>query len=199
MNLARFGSWALDNGIVATPKGSFGGECVSLVQQMLDQVIGIPFQGRGNAKDWEYNTDVLSHFNKLPVGTPLIPGDILVYGKPYGYDPKTNQYFGHVGIIDVNGNYLDQNGIKSRRVAYKSNPFGGYRCILRSKTPFELRDKVGFLVGQRVTLQGFATNYATGQFIPVSVRNKIYTIAQVEKGKVLLKEIMSWVLNQDIR
>lgn len=56
-----------------------------------------------------------------------------------------------------------------------------------------------FRVGQRVTLQGFATNYATGQFIPVSRRNKVYTIMQVSQGKVLLKEIMSWVLNQDIR
>jgi len=56
-----------------------------------------------------------------------------------------------------------------------------------------------FKVGQRVTLQGFATQYATGQNIPVSVRNKQYTILQVGTGKVLLKEIMSWVLNQDIR
>ena len=85
MNLKDFQSWALSQGSVANPAPNYKykGECVSLIQQLLYQVLGIPFKARGNAKDWATNSDVLAHFNKLSVGTSLKAGDILVYGSNY--------------------------------------------------------------------------------------------------------------------
>ena len=52
--------------------------------------------------------------------------------------------------------------------------------------------------GAKVRLKLNATHYATGEKIPNSVKNKIYTILQVGNGRVLLKELYSWVYNSDL-
>jgi N-acetylmuramoyl-L-alanine amidase CwlA len=61
-------------------------------------------------------------------------------------------------------------------------------------------------VGSTVTLQSHASKYQTGQSIPASVKNKKYTVMQIKnvsqsksKKAYLLKEIMSWVLEQDVQ
>lgn len=53
--------------------------------------------------------------------------------------------------------------------------------------------------GSRVKLKGSATNYATGERIPSSIKNKTYTIQQVGKDRVLLQEILSWVFTKDVQ
>ena len=53
-------------------------------------------------------------------------------------------------------------------------------------------------VGGTVTLSANATNYATGQKIPNCYKNRNYTIMQVGNGKVLLKELYSWVYTKDL-
>lgn len=137
MNLKEFGSWAISEGSVANPPPNYKykGECVSLIQQLLYLVLGIPFKARGNAKDWATNPDVLNYFNKLSASTSLQKGDILVYGSNYGGG------YGHLGFIDANGKYFDQNGINKKRVGYQDTPFTGYICILRSKTPMKIDDE----------------------------------------------------------
>ena len=62
-----------------------------------------------------------------------------------------------------------------------------------------------FSVGQKATLQTHASHYQTGQKIPTWAKNKSYTIKQVKsvnqsnsKKAYLLKEISSWVLEQDL-
>jgi hypothetical protein len=138
MNLREFGSWGLAEGQVTNPapNGNYLGECVSLIQQLLDKVMGISFEPRGNAKDWLTHPNVLKYFNVLPITTPLQPGDIIVYGSNYGGG------YGHIGLIDANGNYYDQNGILSRRIAWRAIPFKGYKGILRCKTTFDIGDPV---------------------------------------------------------
>jgi len=53
-------------------------------------------------------------------------------------------------------------------------------------------------VGNKVTLSANATNYATGQKIPNCYKNRNYTIMQIGNGKVLLKELYSWVYTKDL-
>lgn len=53
-------------------------------------------------------------------------------------------------------------------------------------------------IGSIVTLSSNATNYATGQVIPNCYKNRNYTIMQVGNGKVLLKELYSWIYNKDL-
>ncbi len=136
MNLKEFGDWALREVSVANPPPNYKykGECVSLIQQLLYRVLNIPFKARGNAKDWATNADVLKYFNKLSSDTRLKKGDILVYGSNYGGG------YGHLGFIDANGKYFDQNGINLRKVGYRDNPFNGYICVLRSKENMRIDD-----------------------------------------------------------
>ena len=51
----------------------------------------------------------------------------MVYGANYGGG------YGHIGLIDVNMKWFDQNGVKKLAVSYKDKPFSGYVCILRPK------------------------------------------------------------------
>jgi N-acetylmuramoyl-L-alanine amidase len=55
-----------------------------------------------------------------------------------------------------------------------------------------------FKVGDKVKIKSSATHYATGQTIPNWVKGQTYTIKQVESGRVLLKEIVSWVYKIDV-
>ncbi|MGC6768622.1 peptidoglycan amidohydrolase family protein [Enterococcus sp. LJL128] len=62
-----------------------------------------------------------------------------------------------------------------------------------------------FSVGQQVKLLNHATQYQTRERIPVWVKNRTYTIQQEKKvtqsnskKAYLLKEIQSWVLEQDL-
>ena len=52
--------------------------------------------------------------------------------------------------------------------------------------------------GSTVILSSSATNYATGQKIPSCYKNRKYTIMEVGNGKVLLKELYSWVYTKDL-
>ncbi len=134
MNLKEFCNWALSKVSVANPAPNYKykGQCVSLIQQLLYQVLNIPFTARGNAKDWATNGDVLSHFNKLSSNTPLQAGDILVYGSNFGGG------YGHLGFIGYDGRYYDQNGIKSLAVGVMDRPYNGYICVLRSKKAMDI-------------------------------------------------------------
>ncbi len=53
-------------------------------------------------------------------------------------------------------------------------------------------------VGSKVKINSSATKYSTGQAIPDWVKGKTYTVQQVGSGKVLLKEIVSWVNTSDV-
>lgn len=53
-------------------------------------------------------------------------------------------------------------------------------------------------VGDKVTLKTSAKKYATGETIPAEYKGKKYTVMQVGSGKVLLKELYSWVKTSDV-
>lgn len=136
MNLREFQNWAISQGQVANPEPNYKylGQCVSLIQQYLYNVFNIPFKAHGNAKDWAYN--VPNSFDKLPVGTNLQRGDILVYGANYGGG------YGHIGIIDAESKFLDQNGVRALHVGVRDNPFNGYVCVLRHQGGVDCGDPV---------------------------------------------------------
>ena len=52
--------------------------------------------------------------------------------------------------------------------------------------------------GAKVKIKSSARTYATGENIPASIKGKTYTVQQVGNGRVLLKEIMSWVRTPDV-
>lgn len=129
MSLQSFREWAFAQGQVANPGGSYPGQCVSLPQQYLDQVFGIPYAPRGNAKDFVPPT-----FTKYPANIARLPGDIVRYGSNYGGG------YGHIGMIDDNGNWMDQNGVVSMHVGGRSTPFGGIESVWRPTQGFDVKN-----------------------------------------------------------
>lgn len=149
MTLAEFETWALKQGSVANPapNNKYKGQCVSLIQQYLYKVFGKSFKAYGNAKDWATNYPT-SYFAKKSKSVALQPGDVLVYGPNYGGG------YGHIAMIDAEGKFLDQNGVKKLAVGTRSKPFAGYVCVLRPKN----QDKLGlstsrYKVGTTYTTQ----------------------------------------------
>lgn len=147
MNLQEFGDWGLKQKSVANPapNNKYKGHCVSLIQQYLYRVFGKSFKAYGNAKDWANNYPK-SYFTKLSKSTKLQPGDVLVYGKNYGGG------YGHIGLIDCNKKWYDQNGVKKKGIGYKDKPFSGYVCVLRPKNQDKLGLSGEYKVGSTYTL-----------------------------------------------
>lgn len=54
-----------------------------------------------------------------------------------------------------------------------------------------------FSVGDKVKITG--THYATGQKIPLWVKLKTHTVGRLNGSRILLKEIVSWVYDNDIK
>lgn len=148
MNLKEFGDWALVQGSVANPEPDnwFKGQCVSLIQQFLYKIFNKPFDAYGNAKDWAYNYPK-DYFKKLDNKVALQKGDVLVYGSNYGGG------YGHIGFIDANGKFFDQNGVKRLAVGYRDNPFTGYVCVLRpiNQAKLGLNEESTYKVGTTYT------------------------------------------------
>lgn len=125
MDLSQFKDWAISQGQVGNPNpnNTYLGQCVSLIQQYINKVYGIPWTPRGDAKDWSTNTNVLSYFDK--VSSPQA-GDIGVMGSDYGNG------FGHIFIYLTPNTILEQNG----RVPLKVSTGSAYNnpiAILRRK------------------------------------------------------------------
>lgn len=129
-SLNSFVNWAVARGRVGNPNGTYAGQCVSLVQQYLNQCYGIPYRARGNARSF-----VPPYFYRVS-GAPQ-PGDIVQYGRNYGGG------YGHIGLIGADGRFVDQNGTRRLHVAVRNTPFRGYvqlwrpnrRCALYDAAP----------------------------------------------------------------
>lgn len=197
MNLKEFENWSLNQGSVGNPtaEGSYKGECVSLVQQYLDKVHGIPFKARGNAKDWA--NIVIEGFNKYAPDNTLKPGDIVVYnwGK-----------YGHMAIITADGRSLEQNK-NGNRVITVGDVTPGYVMIHRPANIDLGIVTDNYNIGQVYTLkvdlkvrEGAGTNYRQknkNELTPNGQENAYnYTSAVLKTGtRVTLLE--KKVINND--
>lgn len=131
-SLESFTSWAIRAKQVSNPTvNTYPGQCVSLIQEYLSQVFGIPFAKRGNAKDFKPPT-----FQQLTSSTQRRPGDIIRYGKNYGGG------YGHIGYIDHLGRFVDQNGTAAMHVGVRLQPFGGINAVFRPTRGFQVKNIV---------------------------------------------------------
>lgn len=127
------------------------------------------------------------------------------------------------GTINLCVDICKRNGIKSlnytgdsRGNLTRHNMFQNTNCpgpYLQSKFPYiasEVNKRLNsnvrptsplssnIKVGDKVTVKKSATKYATGQNISAFVKGNTYTVDRVEKDRVLLKEIISWVKITDL-
>lgn len=132
-SLQQFREWAVAQGgnisnPTTDPKRKFPGQCVSLDQQYLNQVFGIPYAPRGHAKDFKPP-------NFTRVSGALRPGDILIYGSKFGGG------FGHTELIDDDGQALGQNRKGDKRVT-RGSVLPGYSAIYRPNAGFAVKTPV---------------------------------------------------------
>ncbi|MFS0657334.1 N-acetylmuramoyl-L-alanine amidase [Niallia alba] len=116
----------------------------------------------------------------------------------------------NLGLVDwMNANKMDSSYANREKLA-KQYGISGYKgtadqnikllekLTSGSKTSTKTTSSPTIKVEAKVTLKSSATKYATGESIPKSIKGKKYTIQQVGSGKVLLKEIYSWVKTSDL-
>ncbi|MBP1045084.1 hypothetical protein I6N96_02240 [Enterococcus sp. BWM-S5] len=160
------------------------------------------------------NTDSLfghleaNGWQKLPEVNGYIDakrGDIFIWGVR----GASGGAAGHTGIFTDKDNIIHcnygYNGITVNNHdqiwSYNNGPVNTIYRFLGSQTG----TTKGFSVGQKVKLLNHATHYQTREAVPTWAKNKTYTIQQIKnvsmansKKAYLLKEISSWVLEQDL-
>lgn len=172
--LQQFREWAEKQGSVGNPSGgSYKGECVSLIQQYINQLWGIPYVARGHAA---WYTPPSSHFKQMAANTKLKPGDIIRYGTNYGWG------YGHIGMIDDRGRYLDQNGVISRRVGNRATPFGDIRAVFRPTKAFTVKTPKPATSGRKAK-SGVAKVLATALNVRDGASTGAKVMAVYKKGQ----------------
>lgn len=129
------------NGVAVDFDKAFGVQCVDLFNYYNLEVvkggrIGTPITG--GARDlYEANNPVRDAlYQKLPAGTALQRGDVLVYGQPHGYGVVNGRgiYFGHVSIY-LGNNQVFQANANGQRYAAVGNLFtNGLLGVLRPRS-----------------------------------------------------------------
>lgn len=132
-SLEQFRQWAVaQGGGIGNPGvNTYKGECVSLIQQYLNQVFGVPYAARGHAKDFVPPT-----FKKVALSSKPQAGDILRYGSRFGGG------YGHIEMIDDTGSALGQNRNFNGRIT-RGAVLAGYSAIFRPTKAFNVKTPKG--------------------------------------------------------
>ena len=195
-------------------------------QEMLNQIMAYDFAINDLALYLDTHTDdekALCLHRKYCKEYRELTGETAQGTPNIVVDEKNNNTGRNIGdIVQINGVYTSSSSTKKLTPTTKSGMIT--RIIPGAKNPYLLNNgNIGWVndsciissgssqaqdnntnatpnisVGSTVTLSASATNYATGQKIPNSFKNRNYTIMQVGNGKVLLKELYSWVYTKDL-
>lgn len=155
----------------ATKPSSLKGQCVSLIQAYIKDCLEQPAKARGNAKDW-VNTYVSEGLGTI--AKDLKKGDILVWGKDYGYG------YGHIAIyVDQSIVYEQNRYTHDNRCAGYGKLEGKYTILRPNATLIEDEPKQEeFTKGNYITLEemnirtGAGINYAIKKVKDISVNGK---------------------------
>lgn len=170
MTLREFENWALAQKSVGNPgNNSYIGQCVSLVQQYLDKVHGIPFKARGNAKDWAVN--IIDGWSKLDKNTSLKAGDILVY---------TNGNYGHIIVVSADLKSLEQNHNFDKKVSLNSIR-KGYSCVLRNNKGVNVGNTQNTLLSlEEIAKEVIAGKWGNGATRVTTLNSAGYNYSEVQ-------------------
>lgn len=132
-SLQQFREWSVkQGGNIGNPStGSYKGQCVSLIQQYINQVFGVPYAARGHAKDFVPPT-----FKKIALNSALKPGDVMTYDARFGGG------YGHIEMIDDTGLALGQNRNFNGKVT-RGAVLKGYSALYRPTKPFTIKTSGG--------------------------------------------------------
>ncbi|WP_077704924.1 N-acetylmuramoyl-L-alanine amidase family protein [Virgibacillus dokdonensis] len=126
--------------------------------------------------------------------------------KPSKPNPNKGSYNGNSVVEYLNHKKIDSS-FRNRAKLAKLYGVKGYKGTASQNTELLNKLKKGkpvskpsksIKVGSKVYLSKGAKKYVTGENIPSSIKGKTYTVQQVKRNKVLLKEIYSWVYKSDV-
>lgn len=135
--------------------GSYPGQCVSLVQQYLDQCLDISYTPRGDAKDW-IRTIPAAGLGRISGEQPKF-GELVVWAKEGGG-------YGHIGVSLGNGKVFNQNDgfgghNGTARVIDMSIIKTPYTTITMNKKPSDMPTTGGGLIGKWNDSSNFGGRY----------------------------------------
>lgn len=178
-------------------KNYYGCDCVGLIKSYPwsgkeDGGVGSKFYAKNGCPDVNANLMYNSAKVKGPISTlPEIPG-IIVYCKS---SPHVGIYIGDGLVIESTYSSRGDGVVKTKLNAFKWEYW--FECPYITYIKPEI--KVKFSVGDSVKIKKSATYYAgTKIAIPTYVKGKKFTIANTSGSKSLIKEIYSWVSNDDL-
>ena len=133
--LQQFREWAVkQGGGISNPTNvafnKYPGECVSLIQQYLNQVFGVAYAARGHASYFLPPT-----FTQVATNAKLMPGDIVRYPSSFGGG------YGHIELIDDDGKALGQNRNFNGKVT-RGSVLKGYTAVFRPTKKFTVKTKI---------------------------------------------------------
>lgn len=114
---------------VASPEGTFKGECVSLVRMYMKEVHGFVSGPLGNAVDIATNPVFLSAYKKV-ASSDRKPGDLMFWGDDAG---NWTGIYGHTAIYDDYNRMYNQNYANSRVVSFNDTFSPGFIGYYRFK------------------------------------------------------------------
>ena len=190
--------------------------CVGYAWGRFYEITGIrPKLSRGDAENWYDFTD--GYKRGL---TPKL-GAIICWRKGQAHNPKDG--YGHVAVVEkinADGSIVTSNSayggsrfyIKTLKAPnYYLSDAHTFQGFIYPDVEFEKKEtkedntpNFSFNVGNKVILNANSTYYqhaSKGVKIPTSVKNKEYTIKQIDLDNecILLSEINSWVLASECR
>jgi N-acetyl-anhydromuramyl-L-alanine amidase AmpD len=116
--------------------------------------------------------------------------------KAKGYDTMLVQV-GNLYKVQV-GAYSQKANADNMAARLKADGFDTFITTQGGSAVVAEPAATSITVGSKVKIKSNATRYSTGQAIPDWVKDDTYTVQQLGDGKVLLKEILSWVNTSDV-
>lgn len=118
----------------------YGAQCTDLFNYYNAEFVEAPWIGTpatGGARDLAEVDSAArrGYYDVLPPSTPLIAGDVLVYGDPYGrvVENGKQKFYGHVAIYVGDGNAIQQNARKAQQTTIDPYYKSGIISVLRPK------------------------------------------------------------------
>lgn len=127
---------------VASPEGTFKGQCVSLVRQYMLQVDGFKSGPLGDAAQIPYNPTFLKAYEKVKKRQV---GDLMFWGNDAG---TWTGPAGHTAIYDGGSTMYNQNYNNSLKVSFNTLFTPGFIGYYRKKETMSEQDKKDLALGR---------------------------------------------------
>ena len=173
------------------------GVCVEYIEgQLVGHTVALWHEGE---------IDRLSRYQHMKAGSVRVnPGDKVVKGQILGVMGTTGYSTGiHLHLATKENSRSYSTGSWTDPTPYLT---GAKQILTKSGIVATPQNKAAvtptpthdFKVGDTIKIKQATQRYVGGQFMPTWVKDNKYTVEQVGREKLLLKEIMSWVYEADV-